>query len=166
MRRLATLVLILFFYLTPTLAGRPVFHEPTLQEIVAGSAYVAVVALSQKIEPQKNSCEPQIIKLKVLEILKPKDTKQQKSLLINNVIEVINNQTSLRDCSYRKAHPGGSGVSFPAQRYRGFELWSAKPKDQFIVFLNHNEGTSPTLAMDGAMESLEKRAAIQKLILK
>jgi hypothetical protein len=123
-----------------------------------------VVALNQKIEPQKNSCEPQKIKLKVIEVLKPQDINQKKSLPISSVIQVINNQTSLRDCAIRKGHPGSSGASFPAERYRGFQLWTAKPKDQFIVFLNQQEGANLTLVMDGAMESLAKRSDILKLI--
>ena len=155
---------ITLFYLTAALAGRPVFHEPSLAEIVAKSTHVAVVALNQKVEQQKNSCEPQIIKLKVIEILKPQDPNQKKSFPINSVIQVINNQTSLRDCAIRKGHPNSSGASFPAERYRGFQLWAAKPKHPFIVFLNQDINAIPTLVMDNAMESLDKRSEILKLI--
>lgn len=158
------LYLAALFYMPFVLAGRPVFHEPTLAEIVASASHVVVVALNQKIEPQKNSCEPQKIKLKVIEILKPQDLNQKKPLPIDSVIQVINNQTSLRDCAIRKANPGGSGASFPAERYRGFPLWTAKSNDQFIVFLKQHGDSGPSLVMDGAMESLDNRPDILKLI--
>jgi hypothetical protein len=154
--------------------GRPVFHEYTLDELVAASRLVARV---RREEPRERTEDREGLRavlwpLQLVEVLCVNDEPIRKggmsrddllpALLVpkdGERVEVLINRVNLVDQANRRRST--SGASFPAQRYRSDV--STPDAAEWIAFLMERGGQYE-LTAQGAFAPLQELPAVRESI--
>jgi hypothetical protein len=142
-------------------AGRPVFRDLSLADLVRSADVVAVVSRAQPFEKttkDKLGCDRVQWHLTVIGILK---TQRQDYPEARSHLEVLSNVTSVQDCTLREGWKT-TGASFAASRYRPSDPTAITTK-QFIVFLVVKNGVLELLA-DNAFESINRKSDVESLL--
>jgi hypothetical protein len=154
--------------------GRPVFHEYSLDELVAASLAVAVVERAEPRErtEDRGGLRAVLWPLRLVEVLSlneapvPAGGISRSDLLPPRhvpppgaVVDVLVNRVNLTDQGHRRL--SSSGASFPAQRYRSDPATLSAPR--WIAFLHEREGELEFTAQ-GAFESLDHLPAVSEAI--
>ncbi|MBI3729026.1 MAG: hypothetical protein HY254_11940 [Burkholderiales bacterium] len=173
---LLTLTLVL---LTPTLAfaGRPVFNDLSLPELVSRSQAVLVVDRPATFAPQNsanaNACNVISWPLIARELLysgtdasrldSPDITSKLPDSPVKNgdKLVVTINPVSLVDCGFRSRPNLRNGVSFAAERYASSLNIENEPPKTFIVFLRWIDGRW-SLTAASAIEDISKLKDVRK----
>ncbi|MES2039811.1 MAG: hypothetical protein V4495_18495 [Pseudomonadota bacterium] len=179
MRRLVLLTVVL---LTPmhAFAGRPVFHDLSLPELIAKSQAVLVVDKPSTFSPQMSAnaraCNVISWPLIARELLfsgndaSRLDSPGMSSTLpvspvkTGDMLAVTINPVSLVDCGYRSRPNLSNGVSFSAERYASSLDMANEPPKTFIVFLRRVDGRWSFTA-ESAFEDISKLKDVRKIIL-
>ena len=154
--------------------GRPVFHEYTLDTLVAASLVVVRV---ERVEPRERTEDREGLRavlwpLRILEVLSFNEAPvkaggiRRDDLLpptrvptSGELVEVLINRVNLVDQAHRRRSP--AGASFPAQRFRG-DPQTVNACD-WIAFLIERGGAFEFTAQ-GAFVSTAELAAVQDAI--
>jgi hypothetical protein len=142
-------------------AGRPVFHELSLEDLVRSASVVAVVSKAQPFEKttkDKLGCDRVQWHLTVVDILK---THRQGYPEVRSNLEVLSNVTSVRDCTLRDGWKT-TGASFAASRYKPSDP-TAITTQQFIIFIAMKDGVLELLS-DNAFESINRKTDVESLL--
>lgn len=170
------------------LAGRPVFYDFKMEDLVARSHVIAEVKREQPNAVQKTfdwfkwlkGCSAEYWSLKLSKVLllqwklrlspgvkmypMEEEPVEENSLSTQfgrgKTVNVIVNEVSLTDCIFRKKNP--SGASFPAERY--IPSNSDIPEDKtFLIFLQIKRG-EPHLTVTNAFEDLTKEGEVMGIL--
>jgi hypothetical protein len=157
-----TWTIILILIGSVSFAGRPVFHDLTLEQITAKSDAVLIV---EKVKPFQLSerklagnCVELSWPLKVKEVLK---NKTKEHIEVGKSISVIVNATAIFDCSTRIDNP--TGVSFAAERYVPSTPLLLDNIDMFIIFVRADKKQIHLIAQD-SIEQVLRKEEILKMI--
>ncbi len=140
-------------------AGRPVFHDLTLAELVRTSNIIAVVT---QVEPEsikkgEHGCASAEWHLSVVAMIK---TSPEAGVKAGDTLDVRRNVTSYQDCVIRGWN--ATGASFPASRYEPSDS-DAPQQKHFIVFLKESNRQF-ALTADLGFESHTLRPKIERLL--
>ncbi|MDB6062147.1 MAG: hypothetical protein JWM78_2250 [Verrucomicrobiaceae bacterium] len=142
-------------------AGRPVFHELSLADLVGAADVVAIVSKAQPfVETVQDQlgCDRVQWHLTVERTLKKQ---RQGYPEPKSTMNVLSNVTGVRDCTFRDGRQT-SGASFSASVYKPLDP-AATTNQQFIVFLVVRNGVLELLT-DTAFESINRKPEVESLL--
>lgn len=143
------------------IAGRPVFHDMSLDDLARSADIVAVVSKTGPFEEttkDKLGCDRVRWHLIVNGMLKKQRSDYPE---VGSTLVVLTNVASVRDCTLRKGW-NTTGASFSASRYQPSDP-AAIAKKQFIVFLVMKDGVLELVSVN-AFESINRKEDIESLV--
>lgn len=136
------------FFCALSFAGRPVYHDLDLKDLLGRSGWVlSVKNLRSKKVKLKCGWDSELYVVEVVKVLRSSQERQFKP---TQTIEFAPSPTAIADCEHRQKH--SSGVSFAAVRYKSsLDFSKLRKSESFVVFLTVANGQL-SLVADGAFE--------------
>ena len=156
-------------------AGRPVFHDMSLEELIGQSNAIVVVRKSDPFEVKgkkiSEDCQELKWRFKIVEILyqgsrspsggPPLKNEESKTLKVGEEIEVLHNALEIQDCLNRLQNE--SGYSFSANRYKSSDPTAINREKELILFvIVHKDSTE--LTVEQAYEPISSKDKILRLL--
>ena len=151
----------------PALAGRPVFAEVSLPQLVALSDAIVVARTPAAFRPTTitlaNGCRSPAWLLSIEAVLHRSTPASPAASLLRpgRSAEILIAPTSLKACANFRVD--SRPVSFPASLYRSSLGPLSRPPEQLVLFLRHDRGHWQ-LAAEGSYESVGRLGAIRQAI--
>lgn len=151
----------------PGLAGRPVYSEVSLPQLVALSDAVVVARRPAAFRPTTitlaDGCRSVVWPLTIEEVLhrSAQASAAGGPLRPGGRAEILIAPTGLVDCANRRVH--ASGVSFPAILHRSSLDPLSRSPEQLVLFLRRDRGRWQ-LTGDGTYDSVSRLGAIRQAI--
>jgi hypothetical protein len=159
-----------------SVAGRPVFHELTLEQLIASSELVVIAEPTPPIAVSHTmrTCKPLLQTFTVTEVLlaAPESTRKESEAgpkspssppSAGKTISVALNPTELTTCRNEEVLQNGTGASFYAEKYRLERPTVLQAETGVLLFLRIRDGQL-LLGAEGAIESLAQTPSVRAKI--